>query len=203
MTKIKNKNKTSEGNVLTKRLTKLEQYVNTHKGDVKYRVLYNSITLGSSGAIYYLSPLAQNDDASTRTGDVVNLQSVEVCYNMQLTKTANVRVLVFRDKMNNGTSPSVNDVLDSTDVIAPLNYLNFTVQKRFTLLHDKTEHFTTGGILTTTGHKNITQRVKVRYMDAGGTITSALSNQIFALVICDTVTAGAMALYTRIFYTDE
>ncbi len=202
--KIINKNtKNKSKDAVTKRLGKLERYVNTHKGDLKYRVTYNAITPAGTGDMYYISPLAQGDDAATRTGNVVNLQRVEINMNLQMTKTCNVRFLVFRDKMNNGVLPTINETFDSTDTIAPLNYLNFHVQKRFVKLHDEIKHFTIGGVLTDTVHIDIPQAVKVRYSGSGGLIGSALSNQIFVAVICDTATAGAIALYTRIFYTDE
>lgn len=194
---------TARKDLVSKRLTSLEKYVNTHKGDIKNRVVYSAFTPTTGGDVFYVTSLGQGTDASTRSGDAINLHHINNHVNFQMTKTCNVRVVIFRDKFNNGTIPGISEILDSADAIAPLNYINTIVQKRFTILEDYVKHFTVGGILTDTHLKTISQDVKVRYSGAGYTYASALSNNIYAAVIADTASAGTIALYSRFTYTDE
>lgn len=189
--------------VTLKKINKIEKYLSAHQGDVKFRQGYLSTTPTITGDVAYLSALAQGDDASTRTGNAINLHKVAVNTIFKMTGTCAVRVIVFRDKMNQGLIPSVNDVLDSSDVIAPLNYLNFVIQKRFVLIEDYIHHFTVGGILSATHYKEVNHDCKVRYSGSGGTFTSALANNIYALTITDTASAGNLNIYSRLLFTDE
>jgi hypothetical protein len=202
MTKTKNKLNTSVG--LTGRLRKLEAYVNTHKGDVKYKINWNQATPTLAGSIFLVSGIQEGDGPSERAGNAINLQSVDHRIAFRMTTSCNVRVLLIRDRINTGGAlPGIVDVLHSADVNSTTDYNNFILQKRFVLLDDVTYHFTTGGILYNTYDKHIKQQTKLRWQTSGNGISDTLSNQILALVITDTASAGTVEVYDRLLYTDE
>lgn len=202
MTTIKNKNK-NKNNALAKRLQSIEKYVNTHKGDIKQKITYAAITPATTGAVYFLSSIAQGDTNDSRTGNVINLHHVAPHLNFQMTASCNVRIIVFRDKFNQGAIPNIAEVLDSVDTVAPLNYNNCVSQKRFVIIDDYVKHFTTGGVLYDTVMKTYNIETKVRYSGAAATAATCLGNNIFLGITTDTATPGTVALYSRLLFTDE
>jgi hypothetical protein len=199
MTKIKNRQQST----LTKRLSRLEAYVSTHKGELKARPAYTALVPTIAGDLYLISGVPEDDTKEGRTGEAINLQQIEVNTRFVMTKTCQVRIIVFRDKQYQGGTTTVTDVLDSADMSAPYNYTNLINMKRFVIIDDYIESFTTGGKLTATKIKKYIHPVKVRY--AGTTVGGGVArqNNIFVIVIADTATAGDVTLYNRVVYTDE
>jgi hypothetical protein len=195
--------KPSNSTQLSSRVKKLERYISTHKGDLKGRNLSTAFAPTIAGVVASLSTIGQGDTVDTRTGDKINAHSIQVGTLFKMTATCSVRVIVFYDRFNQGAVPATTDILDSADVISPLNYLNTVVQKRFGILEDYTEHFSSAGVLSATRHKVVKFNKPIHYSGTGSAATDGLSNMVFVCVVSDTATAGQVNIYSRLLFTDE
>jgi len=200
MTKI---NKNNMKNTNDKRIAKLEQYINTHKGDVKYMQGVVSYTPTTGGNNTYFSGLAVGDNAESRTGLRINLHSFHVNINYQMTASSNVRIIIVRDLMNQGVVPGLLEVLENASVISPHNYYNTIAQKRFIIHKDFTRHFTVGGKLFDTSLNKFKLDVPITYGGTGALIADARKNALFVYCVTDTASAGTVAIFTRLDFTDE
>jgi len=156
-----------------------------------------------AGTTYVISNIAEGDTEQTRTGLRINAHTVSLGALFKMTATCSVRVVFFYDKINNGSIPATNDILDSADVIAPLNYLNTVVQKRFVIIEDYVEHFSLNGTLSATRRVVHPLNFKIHFKGASNATSDLATNNLFALVITDTPTAGQVNLYSQVRFTDE
>lgn len=114
------------------------------KGEMKYsdQSIYNAVATVNTGDIQCLSLIAQGDSATTRDGNHITAMSLRLHYDLtRISQTATTgslarryRLIVFKDKVSDGTAPTVAEVLISADVHSPLKPEN---KKRFTVLVDK------------------------------------------------------------------
>jgi hypothetical protein len=197
------KSKISNSAQISARLKKLERYVATHRGDVKARTLSTAFAPTIAGVVASLSTVGQGDTVDTRTGDKINAHSIQVGTLFKMTATCSVRVVVFYDRFNTGSVPATTDILESADVVAPLNYLNTVVQKRYGVLEDYTLHFSSAGVLSATRHKIVKYEKAIHYSGSGSAAADGLSNMVFICVVSDTATAGQINIYSRLLFTDE
>lgn len=200
---MKNKQTKSTSDTITKRLSKVERYVNTHTGDIKNITTAASDTALVAGAVGYLSGCSQGDGTNGRTGNQINLQNIDFNLAFRCTASTNVRIIIFRDKFNVGSMPGTADILESADVLSPVNYLNTIVQKRFVVLYDKTHSFTTGGKLFDTMKVEKPQQYKIRYSGSSNSYSNAAENSLYYLVITDVASTCVFSMYTRLGFTDE
>jgi hypothetical protein len=204
MSKIIKRTKTNnQSTAMATRLSRVERYLRTHAGDIKAYAASSAFAPTTSGTVASLTPLAQGDTSETRTGLRVNGHTISLGVLFKMTATCTVRILLVRDTMQNGASPAVTDILDSADVIAPQNYINTVAQKRFIVIEDYTEHFSLNGNLSASRRKLHNYQHKVHYSGAGSTVAELRSNNVFAVVICDTNAAGQVNLYSQFRFTDE
>ncbi len=201
ITKIRSSKRNTDN--ITQRLSNVERYLATHRGDVKAKSQAEAFTPSTTGAVYYVSNISQSDTAEGRTGDVINAHNFTLGVRFKMTASCSVRIILVRDTQQQGAIPAVSDILDSGDVISPLNYVNTVAQKRFIVLEDYTKHFTVGGVETDTHRRRLKFNHKMRWVDSSGAATSARANNLYAVVISDTGTAGTVSLYTRLEFTDE
>lgn len=193
----------STKSALPSRIKRLERYVATHQGDVKARSLSSAFAPLTTGGVYCLSNLGQGDTYETRAGEKINCQAFVLGALFKMTATASVRIIVVYDRFNVGSIPSVSDILDSADVVSPMNYNNVVVQKRFKVIEDYTEHFSLNGSLAASKRKEHRLQMPIYYNGAGSTSAECRGNNIYAVVVTNTPTAGQVNLYTRLKFTDE
>jgi hypothetical protein len=115
----------------------IKRLVNT---EIKCSELTASGTaITNSGVIKQLTALAQGDTSITRDGD--SLRILKSTLRMVLVKNAsatqtNVRIIVVRDRMNQGAAPAVTDILNTASP-----YFGIAIEQknrdRFTFLYDK------------------------------------------------------------------
>lgn len=95
------------------------------------------------GEIYPLTQIGQGDGIGARNGNSVLARSLYFQYALTANTTSvgtPVRVMLFRDTMNQGDTPAVSDILTSTYLstanatLSPLNPNSFP---RFQILYDK------------------------------------------------------------------
>jgi len=190
---------------VAKRLAKLEQYRASHQGDLKKAVVQGYYTPLTTGTVYYLSGTATGDTFDDRAGLVINVQRYFLKLNFKMTTTCAVRIIVFKDKFNQGSSPAVSGggILEVADVTSPLDYTNTVVQKRFSVLHDKTYNFSLNGVLSTSDVKDIAIPMRTRYLGSSASSAFAGQNSLWMLIISDTGSAGSVGFNSRILFTDE
>jgi len=105
----------------------------------------SSTTCSNTGTIVHLTPIAQNDTSSGRTGNSVFIRNILTRF-WFLKNDANdftsCRVIFFVDTQQVGdTAPTVANVLESTSTLSPLNTANagrFKVLKNYEFLLDTT-----------------------------------------------------------------
>ncbi len=199
---MKTKAKQNGGKTET-RLARIERYVGQHRGETKANYSGSGYVPTTSGGTFMVSNVAQGDTLQQRTGNVVNLHRIlrNIVYNM--TTNCTVRIILYRDKFQEGAFPSVNDVLEAPDVTATYNFQNVVIRKRFIILHDESQNFTIGGKLTHTSIKSIPHECRVYYSGSTIAISDQRANAIFMLVITDTATPGNINFTTQIQFTDE
>jgi hypothetical protein len=200
---MKNTQRNKQQEQLHKQVSKLQRYINTHKGDTKYVTSYFSGTPTVLGTVNYISGVAQGDSPSERAGSALNSHSLDINVTYKMTASCNIRTLIVRDLMNQGTSPVVSDVLQTPDLISSLDYANCTLQKRFVIHKDITRHFTIGGNLYNSDRLNVKTNLKIRYSSTSAAAGDALSNAFFIISITDVASAGTVDYWVRHLYTDE
>lgn len=100
-----------------------------------------SSTFGTGGSVVCISQIAQGTDYTSRVGDSIRIQGVELRSRITMSATATnslVRVVVCRDLDGAGTAPSYTDIFDAglgaTNALAQYNWLN---RDRFSILYDE------------------------------------------------------------------
>jgi len=143
-----------------------------------------NVTITTAGTVINLSNnIAQGDDFFQRTGDKITIVN-------QLLKTRAValigsqtmRFILFSDRFNQGTTPSVTDVLQAGNFIATYSQLNVVQQKRFAIHRDWTLdcNFAGEAIKSHTVHMG---EISIYYNGSTSVATSNGKNAMFLLVI--------------------
>lgn len=100
----------------------------------------NPVSIGITGTLFCLNPLAQGTSAFTRIGTSVSIKSVAYRYELDLpTAPANQlptsgRIILVWDKQANGAVPSYTDVFTSANYLA---FMNIGATQRFTVLRNQ------------------------------------------------------------------
>jgi len=103
------------------------------------------------GEVVLLSGVAQGDTALTRSGRKINLSSLSMRYQWDIVPPTDgssavttvvrpkfVRVIVFQDKLGDGTVPTPDNVLQTIGVSnISVQHLEYTQIDRWRILHDK------------------------------------------------------------------
>jgi hypothetical protein len=185
------------------RLARIERYVGEHRGELKANYQGTGYVPTTSGGTFMVSSVAQGDTLQQRTGSSINLHRIlrNVVYTM--TTNCTVRVIIYRDRFNEGAFPATNEVLENQDVTSTYNFQNVVTRKRFIILHDESQNFTTGGKLVHTSLKSIPHQCRVYFSGATSGISDVRANAIFMLIITDQTAPGSINLTTQIQFTDE
>jgi hypothetical protein len=185
------------------RLARIERYVGQHHGEIKASYQGTGYVPNTSGGTFMVSNIGQGDTIQQRTGNVVNLHRIlrNVVYSLNTNCT--IRIILYRDKFQEGAFPATTDVIENADVTSTYNFQNVVQRKRFIILHDESQNFTIGGKLTHTSLKSIPHEAKLYYGGSTVAISDQRANAIFMLVISDTATPGNINFTTQIQFTDE
>lgn len=108
-----------------------------------YDVTFMNEAPPTTGLIYPLTQIAQGDTYATRDGNSVKAVSLFIRLTAVLNSSADqtfMRLCIFKDNENNGTTPAVADLLESaSNYISPLLHTNGT---RFSVIKDHTINLT-------------------------------------------------------------
>lgn len=199
---MKNSNNKQRGSTET-RLARIERYVGQHHGEIKASYQGYGYTPTITGGTFMVSNVPQGDTVQQRTGANINLHRILRHAVFNMTSSCTIRIILYRDKFQEGVFPAVTDVLENADVTSTYNFVNVVQRKRFIILNDESQNFTIGGKLTHSSLKSVPHNCKVNYNGTTSTITDQRSNSIFMLVISDTTTPGNINFTTQVQYTDE
>lgn len=144
-------------------------------------------SLGIAGQVQALpSLIAQGDDATSRDGNSIKITSMLIRgYVTQATgSTAPVttRFMIFTDVSSNASPPLVTDVLQTANVLSPMNRVNGS---RFKILFDR--NYTTDPDDLRKGIKVFKKmQHHIHYLDGSNTSTSLGQGAIYFLWVTDT-----------------
>jgi hypothetical protein len=148
----------------------------------------SSQTTSNSGTVWALSQgIIQGDAVNTRDGTQITLQSIHLrvdAFMPTATIASVIRVIVFTDSQNNGTLPSVLDVLHSTSVISPYSIIQ-QITNRFHVHSDVLKNTTAGGIQQVVFDVRRNMNSKISYNGTTDVAASNGKNGLFFLIITD------------------
>jgi hypothetical protein len=172
-------------------------------------VVTNAANINTTGGTYCISQLAQGLTSTTRVGDSLRIQTLQmrgrVVANGSATSTC-FRILMFRDLDGYGTLPTIADVLEYNAVVdsprSPYKYRNL---QRFSILFDELVE-----IQSTTGTSSVpfmfetNHQGHVLYL---GTTAAAASNgkgSVYVGFVSDeTTNTPTVSFTTRMTFTDD
>lgn len=155
------------------------------------KVLVGSATTQTTtnvGQVWALTQgIVQGDAVNSRDGTQITIQSYRLKADVFMptaTIAAGVRIIIFTDSQNNGSLPSVTDVLATNSFISQYSIIQ-QVTNRFHIHHDVTKNLTAGGIQQVVFDLSKSMRHKVSYNGTTDVAASNGKNALFALIITD------------------
>lgn len=146
--------------------------------------------------------IIQGDDVNQRSGDKVRCIKHKIRVNAQaIINSQTTRFIVFKDTQQNGTIPTVLDVLDNADYLSQYDILNVYQQKRFIILWDKVLDVNIAGESIKTVSKNLQPTGDIWYNGATAVNASNGRNSLFILIIASN-SSGTYDYSWEMQYTD-
>lgn len=172
------------------KILNLQRQVRFMKGMINSERHYTDIDAGgtpnNAGYITLINEIAQGDDVANRQGNSLLHKYVKINYACTINGSATetfVRIIVFTDTANQGSTPSVTSVITTASVVAQKNVDN---QKRFVILKDIKFWLNAANKTQTIGKIYIPTNYHCRYSGSSG--TDVLQNAIYILVISNEAT---------------
>jgi len=192
----------------------LRRRVTRHQPELKSYQLAASFTnvVSGSGAIIYLSPIAQGTDVDDRIGDKVHMHSIAVKFKVTggLDSTAGslglVGVYLIKDLQSNGVVPTVAGTSQSIFVNpGPVQaMINPTTKDRFKLIRS----YVYGSYATYSGNQlplgQFASKANhiMTYHDSTTAQTGAGKNAYYLVCLTDSNDTTDLATYSEIRFTD-
>jgi hypothetical protein len=155
----------------------------------------------AAGVVQYFTPILQDDTTNGRTGDQIVPHDLTVRFTSICSATEAARFVIFQDTMNQGSAPTVSQVLSAASYNSTYNHINVVLNKRFKILYDKQINLCLNG----EAQKNIVHRIplkgKIGFVDTGDTSASAGPNSIW-LIYIGTSTHVVTDINFRLTYRD-
>lgn len=177
--------------------TKVAKLINV---EFKYIDLASTVAVPSTGTVVHLTPCAQGDNDDERNGNQFKLKSIFLRlygdHNSSGATSQLVRMILFQDKMGQGVFPAVTDVLQTANILSPLNRSH---DGRVRILKDK--------VLNLTADRGQAYRkiymgdidTIVEYKGASAVENNTGTNQIFLLLVSNEASIN----YPNIIYNSR
>jgi hypothetical protein len=198
---------------MTKTIRRNNEVANAVKAAFAARVEHKRYSLATANTTTttggLVVPLTQallvGDTISSRTGDVVNPEYLDLLLNITnggsaLGRPITVRAVVFQDTLNVGVAPTPGDVLDGATFGSSYSLLT-NQQKRFRILHDKSHVYVVGGMQGTMEHLRFKLKGKIYYNGDTNVVASNGKNSLWILVIASSINADYQH-YSSLVFTD-
>lgn len=164
--------------------------------------------ISTSGEVLFLNPIAQGDGESERAGRVIKPLAVftRFLYNgASATDEVSLRCILVQDRMPDGTTAAIAEVLD---LVTPYGLTNFDNHTRFNILYDKVVRC--APIDNSVRAKQfwefscpMTSCGNIYYSDAGSGISSVTKGTIYLMLVPDaTMPVNSLQAYSRLTYVD-
>lgn len=128
--------------------------------------------------------VVQGDAINMRSGDTISPISHHIRTNAQaITNPQTTRFIVFVDSQNNGSTPSVTDVLDNADYLSMYNSRSVYQQKRFKILMDIFDDVQITGRSIVTRSMALRKIGKIYYNGPTAIATANGRGAVFILII--------------------
>lgn len=160
-------------------------------------------SITNTGTVGILSLIAQGNTDQTRNGNQIKLKSIQIKIDlMRNTAAANnrMRVMLLVDKEYDGSNPTIADILQTANPLAPMNK---DFSKRFVIL--KTKHIVVNAGYPSASFTWFTKLPFHTFYD-GATAAQAdcKENQILiAFVSAEAADQGTYVYYSRLNYYDN
>jgi hypothetical protein len=169
----------------------------------------NADNINTTGGAYCISQVAQGLTSTSRVGDSVRIQHLELrgraVANISAVSTS-FRILVVRDLDGYGTAPTPADVLEYTGVVhAPRSPRKYNKLQRFSVLFDEVvELQTSTGVSSIPFVFETAHQGHVLYL---GTTAAAASNgkgSVYVMFVSDESTnTPTVSFVSRMTFTDD
>lgn len=169
-------------------------------------------TATSAGVQYSLSSVPQGDTDSSRSGDQINIQSLEVIFDPYLQGvggtndfTDTVRLILYRwHPMSTATQPTQADILQDQSVAQSneMSLYKWDNRKDYTIIDDLRFPLSANGPSIMAFRKKYNLNNVAAHFTAGS--ATLCTNQIYAFVASDSLLAThpLFDLYSRVVYLD-
>lgn len=140
-------------------------------------------TIPNTGIVDLISAVAAGDDVTNRNGNSILAKYLVLKGFVRMSASAtatNVRVMIVRDLNNQGSNPTVADILDGATDVSLLNKDNTS---RFWILYDKMFSLSNNG--TQQVSLDIYRRLNFHLKYSSTVSTAVLSNAIYLVAIAD------------------
>lgn len=177
--------------------------------ETKYRPLYHAFgAVSDAGTLYPLSELAQGLTSTTRVGDSIRIQGLEIRGNVEINAAASntlIRVMVFRDLDGPGTYPTIGDVLEQTGGSAGvISTARFNRRERFSILYDELFALSSGSNASATFHYSSGQNGHILYLGTTAAEASDGKGTIYVLTVSnEAANTPSLRSYSRLLFTDD
>lgn len=186
----------------------LKAVINVEKKFIN--VTATSFSITSTPFVGWLCPIAQGNDENQRNGNSIKAVSNSQKYTIQLNTAATtgctVRVILFMDKVSNGTIPLAADLLDITTGISPVlaHYNRDNAGSRFIVLADKRYNMEkqSKDHITSSVYNKLSHHVK--FDGATAVPASMTTGHLFVLFVSDQTALPPQLEYSNYFnYIDN
>lgn len=172
---------------------------------------YEPTQLDQTGVMYSLSMVAQGLTSTTRVGDSIRIQHLELRGSVLLNSAdsvTNVRVMVVRDLDGYGTAPTPADVLETTQSpAAPFSPVRFSRKERFSILYDELfalQSAATGGTCSQVFSFSTVHQGHVLYLGTTAQASSDGKGSVYVLAVSDEATNKPyLSFYANLLFTDD
>lgn len=189
---------------------KAVQGVSYLKGLINTERMYfdknDTVSPDYNGSVTLLSGIPTGDDVGQRTGNSILAKSLYLNISATMNSSATttlVRVIVFMDTLNTGSTPTVSNILSVTgNGYAPLCPINVDSTPRYKILYDKKITFSNTGtrLIRLTKYLKLQKHIKYTGVNA----TDVYKNNIYVVYISDQLTnVPAVNLCSRLGYHDN
>lgn len=172
-------------------------------------VVTNAASINTTGGTYCVSQLAQGLTSTTRVGDSLRIQHLElrgrVVANGSATSSC-FRVLMFRDLDGYGTLPTMADVLEYNAVVdAPRSPYKYNKLQRFSILFDELiEIQTSTGVSSVPFTFSTAHQGHVLYLGTSAAAASNGKGSVYMGFVSDEATNTPTVSFTsRMTFTDD
>ncbi len=168
-----------------------------------------SVSAGTTVLIEPLTLIGQGDTSSSREGNKVVFNTIQMKYSWKLSTSTTVgnrcRVMIIMDKQTNGAVFTAGDLLQTTGVgQVILSPLNLDGAFRFRVLYNKVHTLSPNG--SEVQYRSVFKKINIpaRYSGSGGSQTNILSAGIYVLYVSDTGSnSPTFSHYSRLRFIDS